>query len=145
MSDDVFKEFINSPKYMTHNFYKLWKINYGEDKNISKQFVEPCCNIEMFVSYPSLIDRILTFPQRSPEWHDAYNNKFITGRSNGLENIPDDCSSEQRLSLLYNLIMGCIGEQMIHETLLKQKLNIKKIKKFLMKLRKSLKSKKSFC
>ena len=124
VSDDVFRAFINYPKYMTHNFYKLWKRNYGEDKNISKQFVEPCCNMEMFVQYPSLIDRILTLPQRSPEWHDAYNNKFITGRSNGLKNIPNDCSSEQRLSLLYNLIMGCIGEQMIHETLLKEKLNI---------------------
>lgn len=124
VSDEIFGEFTKSPKHMTKEFYHQWVSSFVDCENIGQQFVEPCHNVEMFGEYDTLRERVLTFPQRSEEWYDAYHNKFITGRSNGLRNIPDGVSDETRLSLLYNLIMGCIGEQMIHDAFLKERVNI---------------------
>ena len=108
--------FIYSPKRMSDEFYNLWYKTYNK-KDISSIFVEPCQNINIFKNFHYIRKRILFCPQRSPEWHSAYRNKYKTGRSSGLKEILDIDSHKDIVSKYYNLIMGCIGEQLIHQTL----------------------------
>ena len=116
LSNELLNSFINSPKVMTDEFYNLWYKTYNK-KDISSVFIEPCQNINLFKNFNSIRERILFCSQRSPEWHNAYRNKYKTGRSNGLKQIFDNDTHKDIISKYYNLIMGCVGEQLIHQTL----------------------------
>jgi hypothetical protein len=114
LPDNIFREFIKSPKSMSDEFYELWNTEFGSDDcGIDGKFMDECINIEMFDAYPTLAMRILKMAQRSPEWQEAYHHMYKTGRSGGIRNIPNEATHKEKLSLLYNLIMGCVGETMV--------------------------------
>lgn len=118
ISNEVFNEFIKSPKNMSQDFYLAWKRHYHDCDDISKPFIELCNNAKILDEYDSLKERVLKIPQRSKKWLNAYHNLYITGRSNGIKAVPEGATNQEKLSIRYNLIMGCIGEQMIHASLL---------------------------
>jgi hypothetical protein len=113
LPDTVFKEFITSPKVMTDAFYEAWVEAFGDSLSIEDKFIEACTGLHIFDEFPTLKDRVLTMPQRSPEWQKAYREDYTTGRSGGIRQVPPGASHKERLALYYNLVMGCIGEAMI--------------------------------
>ena len=115
ISDQLFQLFIESPNKMTDEFFDEWHAEFGETDSIGAQFAEECENLELLDDYDTLCDRILRCGQRTPEWMKAYHQDYKTGRSGGARTIPPEATPKEQMSLLYNLIMGCIGEQMIHE------------------------------
>lgn len=115
MSDSLFQLFIQSPNKMSDEFFEEWHKEFGETDAIGAQFAEECQNLELLDSYETLCNRILRCGQRTPEWMKAYHENYKTGRSGGIRTIPPEATPKERMSLLYNLIMGCVGEQMIHE------------------------------
>jgi hypothetical protein len=115
---ELYQEFIISPKKPTSEFINLWKHHYGEDPSTDKRFIEPCQGTENidYETYPTLKERILLMPQRSEEWKTAYHQTYTCGRSAGKRVIPDTATFEEKLTLSYNLIMGCIGEMIVQKT-----------------------------
>lgn len=114
LPDDVFQAFVKSPKHMSDDFYDRLVAEYGEVDGVDQLYVEPCVGLDIFAGYDTFKDRVLDVAQRSPEWSRLYRNVYITGRSGGVRPIPDGATHKEKMELLHNLNMGCIGETMIH-------------------------------
>lgn len=117
LPDAIYQLFLTSPNKMPDGFAPLWFSHYGESCSIGKEFVEPCQNVEILMRFPTLWSRVLTMPQRSDEWMQAYHHDYKTGRAGGIRVIPDEATPTQRLSRLYNLIMGATGEMIVSDNI----------------------------
>lgn len=111
LTDKIYYEFINSPINPSNIFISEWIKNY--DIFIEKQFIEENKNITYLKNFNELYDRIINVPQHSPEWKKLYSDTYVCGRNSGHKKLSPKCSKEDSIKLRYNLISGCIGENLV--------------------------------
>jgi hypothetical protein len=105
LPDEIYREFIKSPLFPTSIFNQYMK-NAIPDRNINSYFQLKCSNIDKLPS--NILQHVVAVDQRSPEWKRLL--KFYTcGSNNGV--IPYD--GEEWVKFYYNLIRGCIMEQVV--------------------------------
>lgn len=105
--DQIFEEWVKSPKSVSRVFAQLWLGRYGFE-TIGLQFVEDCQNVHLLKKYPWL--HFENVPQRSREWMHLYNDVYITGRNTGVHDPPKESTDVERIIHYSNLIGGNMGE-----------------------------------
>jgi hypothetical protein len=105
LPNDIYQEFIKSPYYPTVLFDQYMK-NAIPDRNINSYFQLRCSNIDKLPSH--ILPHVIAVDQRSPEWKKLL--KFYTcGSNTGV--IP--YNGEEWVKFYYNLIRGCVIEQVV--------------------------------
>ena len=102
----LINEFKKSPQHPTDRFCKIFSNSYDAE-NLNKAFMAPCTNINCLSQ--ELKSRVYTVAPKSPEW-SCLLSQHDCGRNSGVIPIPPGLSSCDKVAFRYNLIRGCIGE-----------------------------------
>ena len=126
LTDKLLDIFLESPKRMSNEFYKLWHETY-EKKSIYSAFVEPCENLNILKDFDLLRKRVLLFPKMSKDWEYSYKQLYKTEKTEKNKNrktkvlkkiFPDTETHKEILTRNYSDIRSIVGKQLIHQTII---------------------------
>lgn len=110
VDESILWPFIESPNEATDKFCENWSKANG-DRNINSVFEEIGENIS-YLDSPNQAKCYKHLIIKSPEWIDI-KSKYKCGRNSGIPPIPKDSTAIDIIKLRYNLIRGCIGEEIV--------------------------------
>lgn len=99
-------EFKKSPQVASDKFCQIFSGTYDAE-NINDAFISTCSNVNCLPR--KLQERIYTDPPKSAAWTRLL-KQHECGRNSGVIPIPLGASATEKVACRYNLIRGCIGE-----------------------------------
>ena len=111
LSDELFNEWCKNPIILSSDFIKIWFDNYGDGNiTIDDKFIKEN-DLQFLDLVPKIKTNVITHNQKTPEWKELL-KYYCCGNNTGVKVIESDDPSiiiKERS----NLIMGCIGEEII--------------------------------
>jgi hypothetical protein len=111
LSDELFNEWYKNPIMLSSDFIKIWFDNYGDGNiTIDDKFIKEN-NLIFLDLIPKIKKNVITHNQKTSEWKELL-KYYCCGNNTGVKVIESD-DPNIIIKERANLIMGCIGEEII--------------------------------